>query len=225
MAENNNKQMLKILQPLCRKLRLKDNQWPKVLELVKKVMNRQERPSRGGRSPIEVTTGIKPRTAVSVLYKGGGDLDIIDKETSVTLDETAKRLATLMEEIYNAANLARRAKPKRNRKNTSEEAIPNIVVGDLVLYAKHKKDTKLDYTWLGPVVVTRIVTPLVYRIRPYTLYECQVFDVNIKRLRRFAGKQLHMTEQLRLEAERDHRDNIVAKIVSHDMKDGTLYMM
>jgi len=217
--------MLNILRPLCRKLGLEDNQWPKVLKLVQGAMNRQGRPSRGGRSPIELTTGIKPRTAASVLYKGGGDLDVLDKETSDTLDKTASKLAALMEEIYDAANLARRAKSKRNRKNTADEAIPNIDVGDYVLYAKHKKDTKLDYTWLGPAVVTKIVTPLVYRIRPYTLYESQAFDVHIKRLRRFAGKRLHMTEQLKLEAERDHPDNIVAKIVSHEIKDGTLYMM
>jgi len=224
VAENNNKQMLNILRPLCRKLGLEDNQWPRVLKLVQGAMNRQARPSRGGRSPIELTTGIKPRTAASILYKGGSEIDVLDKATSETLDQAAEKLAKHMEGIYDAANLARRAKSKRNRKNTSEEAIPKIDVGDYVLYAKHKKDTKLDYTWLGPAVVTKIVTPLVYSIRPYTLYESQAFDVHVKRLRRFAGKHLHMTEQLRLEAERDHPDNIVAKIVGHEEANGALYM-
>ena len=126
VTENNNEMMLRILRPLCSRLRLEDNKWPKVLKLVQGAMNRQGRPSRGGRSPIELTTGIKPRTAASILYKGGVDIDILDKETSVTLDETAKRLATLLEEIYDAANLAPTAKSKRNRKNTSEQAILNI---------------------------------------------------------------------------------------------------
>ena len=95
-----------------------------------------------------------------------------------------------------------------------------------VLYAKHKKDSKLDYTWLGPCVVTKVVTSLVYRIRPYTLYESQPFDVHIhiQRLRRFAGKKLHMTYQLKLEVKVDFEDNIVAKIVGHEVKHGTLNM-
>ena len=107
------------------------------------------------------------------------------------------------------------------QKKNSDKAIPTIDVGDFVLYAKHKKDTKLDYTWLGPCEVVKIVTPLVYQIRPYTLYESQPFDVHIQRLRRFAGKKLSMTEQLRLDVNREHPDNIVSKIVGHEMKHGT----
>ena len=118
----------------------------------------------------------------------------------------------------------------RCRKGTEKtlavsEAVPEIDVGDyvrLVLYAKHKKESKLDYTWLGPCVVTKVVTPLVYRIRPYTLYESQSFDVHIQRLRRFAGKKLHMTEQLKLDVAADFEDNVVAKIVGHEYKHGTL---
>ena len=36
---------------------------------------------------------------------------------------------------------------------------------------------------------------------------------------------MHMTEQLQLEVQREHPDNIVAKIVGHEVKHGTLYMM
>ena len=48
-----------------------------------------------------------------------------------------------------------------------------------VLYAKYKKDTKIDYTWLGPAVVTQMVSAIVYTVRPYALYECQSFDVHV----------------------------------------------
>ena len=87
--------MLKVLRPLCRKLGLEDNQWPKVLKLVQAVMNRQGSPSTEGQSPIELTTGIKPRTAASVLYKGGSEIDILDKSTSKMLDETAEKLSAV----------------------------------------------------------------------------------------------------------------------------------
>ena len=44
-------------------------------------------------------------------------------------------------------------------------------------------------------------------------------------LRRFASKNLHMSEQIQLEVVRDHPNNIVQKIVSHKMHNGELYMM
>ena len=159
-----------------------------------------------------------------MLQTNGRALEVIDKEAALTLDESARQLARRMEEIYDMANVTRRAKSETNRKNTSDKAIPNIDIGDFVLYAKHKKDTKLDYTWLGPAVITKKVTPLVYRIRPYTLYESQTFDVHVKRLRRFASKGLNITEQLRLSVERDHPDNIVQAIQKHEMRNDTLYM-
>ena len=224
VAEANNKRVLTILRTLCRKLGKSQGQWSHVVKLVQGAMQRQGRASRGGKSPIELTTSIIPRTAASMLYTDAKTLDVLDEDASKALDETAKAFAEHMVQLYDAANLARRAMSKRNRKRTSDKAVPKIDVGDFVLYAKHKKDTKLDYTWLGPCEVVKVVTPLVYQIRPYTLYESQPFDVHIQRLRRFAGKQLTMTEQLRLEVNREHPDNIVSKIVGHEMKHGTLYM-
>ena len=97
-------------------------------------------------SPIELTTGIKSKTAASMLYTDAGSLEIIDDDASQTLNETARKFAEQMEQLYDAANRARRAVSKRNRKNTSSEAVPDIDVGDYVLYAKHKKESKLDYT-------------------------------------------------------------------------------
>ena len=80
------------------------------------------------------------------------------------------------------ANVARRAKSKQNRKKTSDRAIPDMDVGDFVLYAKPQKTSKMEYTWLGPAVITEIVTPFVYTIRPYTTYEVDEFDVHVTRL-------------------------------------------
>ena len=118
-----------------------------------------------------------------MIYRGGNIVEVIDEKASITLNESARRLLTnLMEDIYDMTNLARRAKNEKNRQNTSMKAIPEISVGDFVLYAKPKKlkDTKLDYTWLGPAVVTKMITPLVLRIRPYTLYESVEFDVHMQ---------------------------------------------
>ena len=192
-------------------------------------MNRKRRPSRGNRSPIEITTGIAPRTTASMIFRDGCVIEIlddIDEAASATLEQSASRLASKMEMMHKAADLARRNKSRINRRSTREKPIPAINIGDFVLYAKHKKNTKMDYnTWLGPAVVTDIVSPLVYTIRPYTIYESEVLDVHVSRMRRFAGRNLHMTEQLKNDVQRDFPDNIVGKIVGHEMHEGKLFMM
>ena len=225
VAERNNRMVIDILTPLCQELKVPVNKWPKIIKMVQSAMNRRLRPSRGNMSPIQLTTGITPRTVASMIRTDGGTVDVLDQAAAVALDVAAQRLAERMEEIYDTANAKRRATSEKNRRNTDDRAVPDVNVGDFVLYAEHKKHTKLDYTWLGPAVVTAQVTPLVFTIRPYTLYESQERDIHITRLRRFAGSQLHVTEQLRLAIEHDHPDNIVAKIVGHQEVDGVLWMM
>ena len=211
------------MKQLCRQMHTEINQWPSLVKIVQGAMNRKRRASRGNRSPIELTTGIAPRTTASLLHKGGGEVQVLDEDATRTVDEAAAALAERMEEIYDAANVARRAKSAQNRRRTSMCAIPDIAVGDFVLYARNEGHDKLTYTWLGPAVVLRAVTPLVYTIRPYTMYETEPKDVHITRLRRFAGSRLNMTEQLRIDVEYDHPDNIVHRLVAHKMDNGELW--
>ena len=225
VAERNNKAFLQVLRPLCLKLGLEGNQWPQVLKLVQSTMNRMKRPSRGNMSPIELTTGIQPRTTASMIHKGAGVVDVLDEDATKALQQYTRKFAKLMQGIYERANKMRRAKSDRNRSLKEDRPIPEIEVGDFVLYAKHKKDTKLDYTWLGPAVVMDVPTPMIYTIRPYTMYESQPFDVHMSRVRRFASKDLRMTQQLRLSVKQDHPDNVVQQIVSHEMHNDVLYMM
>ena len=131
-------------------------------------MNRKKRASRGNMSPIELTTGIQPRSVAEMIYRGGKGVEVIDEQASLSLNEAIRRLITLMEDRYDKANMTRRAKSEKNREKNGTRAIPDITIGDFVLYAKPKKlkETKLDYTWLEPAVVTDMVTPLVLTIRP-----------------------------------------------------------
>ena len=224
VAERSNKTMVNILTTLCRNLSVEVNKWTSIIKTVQGAMNRQRRASRGNMSPIELTTGIVPMTAASIMYHDGAILEVLDKDATLTVREYARKMAHHMEKLYDMANIARRATSDDNRKRTCDQVIPRIDVGDFVLYAKHKKDTKLDYTWLGPAVVTGIVSPLVITIRPYTAYESETFDVHMSRIRRFAGKNLRVTETLQHDIDKDHPDNIIAKVVKHTVKDGTLYV-
>ena len=195
-----NRTVLQIFRTLCRHLGIPVNKWTKVTKVVQAAINRLRRDSRGGYSPIELTTSIKPQTAASIVRHGGDTLEVLDSTTSKKVDEQVKLLATTLENYWDLAYTARRAKSQRNRSRTSKLAIPQIDVGDYVIYAVHKPDTKLDYLWRGPGEVIARRNQLVFAVKPCTEHEVSSFDVHIARLRRFAGaQQLNMTEQLKLD--------------------------
>ena len=110
-----------------------------------------------------------------------------------------------------------------NRRRTAQEAMPRIDVGDFVLYAVHKRDTKLDYVWRGPGVVLQKVSPMVYEVKPAGIDHAKPMDVHVCKLRRFAVASLNMTEQIRTDLARDHPDNVVAKLVGHDMSNNEVW--
>ena len=103
-----------------------------------------------------------------------------------------------------------------NRKQTDDgPTLPRHQRGDYVLYAVHKPDTKLDYTWRGPAQVIYRVNPQVYIVEPVAVAHVRLFPVHIQRLRRFASSDLGVTEQLAIDVQRDHPDNIVQKLTNH----------
>ena len=102
VAERNIRTMKDILVQLCRDLDVPQNKWPTILPLVQGAMNRKKRASRGNMSPIELTTGIQPRTVAEMIYRGGKVVDVIDEKASLTLNEAVRRMISVMEEKYDA---------------------------------------------------------------------------------------------------------------------------
>ena len=100
VAERSIKEMKDIMVQLCRDLDVPQNKWPNILPLVQAAMNRKKRSSRGNRSPIELTTGIQPRTVADMIYRGNNVVDVIDEQASITLNEAVRRLTNVMEKIY-----------------------------------------------------------------------------------------------------------------------------
>ena len=197
VAERANRTAKDILTTLCRDLDIPVNKWPRVVKLVQGAINRMPRMSRGGLSPLQITTGITPPTAAAVIRREGIDISQLDDQASLDLDTHAKALAALLQEHWDLANTARRHMSARNRARTSRRAIPNLQVGDHVLYAVHKPDTKLDYTWRGPGIIEAMPNPLICTVTPCTGHHSKSFDAHVSRVRRFAGAHLNITEQLR----------------------------
>ena len=132
-------------------------------------------------------------------------------------------MANLLEAHWDLADRSRRVMSAYNRKRTSEHAMPRVDIGDYVLYAVHKPDTKLDYIWRGPGVVLQQVSPLVFQVKPAGVEHAKPMEVHVCKLRRFAAASLQLTEQIRTDLARDHPDNIVAKLVAHEISDGEVW--
>ena len=113
--------------------------------MVQAALNRKPRASRGGRSPIELTTTIVPSTRVHTLVSPGMQLYNTDSLASASVDEAVAKMEKLLESHWDLADRSRRVMSALNRKRTAHEAMPRVDVGDFVLYAVHKPDTKLDY--------------------------------------------------------------------------------
>ena len=93
VAERNNKTVIQVFTPLCRKLDIEINKWPCLTKIVQGAMNRMRRKSRGNLSPIQLTTGQKPRTAAETLHKGQDIIDVLDEEATLTLQESVREMA------------------------------------------------------------------------------------------------------------------------------------
>ena len=147
----------------------------------------------------------------------------VDPVATRGVDAAVNEMVELLESHWDLADRSRRVMSAYNRKRTSQEAMPRIDLGDYVLYAVHKPDTKLDYVWRGPGVVLRKVSPMVYEVKPAGVPHAKPMEVHVCKLRRFAAASLQLTEQIRADLARDHPDNVVAKLVGHDMSDGEVW--
>lgn len=129
-----------------------------------------------GSVTLQLTTGQAPRTAAMILRGDGLDLRELDDGASVALDTAVRQLAKGLQDHWDLVNLARRHMQKKNRDRASSRAIPDIAVGDHVLYAVHKPETKLDYTWRGPGLVTDMPNLLICTIVPCTAHPSKPFS-------------------------------------------------
>ena len=64
--------------------------------------------------------------------------------------------------------------------------------------------TKFDYRWRGPGQVIHQVTPMVFIVETVGVPHVRPFPVHTQRLCRFVTADLDVTEQLRIDVQRDH---------------------
>ena len=132
-----------------------------------------------------------------------------------------------LEESWDKASKARNAQSAANikaRKNAP--TVPQLEIGHYVLMAQPERISKLEFKWVGPLRVTKIMSQFVYECKPISKRNMRPRIVHITRLRRFASKYLNVTEQIQRSADRDFPDCEVQRLVAHKINhaDGELYI-
>ena len=237
VGERINRRCLDSFLALLGQLEADEKEWTKFAKLVQAQINRTRTKSRGNKSPIEITTGITtPTTFEHILYEG---IDEPGIAKALPLDSTLIQnhiddFIKGLDATWGQTARARNKKADKNRKQQykrkkpkTKEHLPLINIGDYVLVAIPVRPSKLQFKWVGPVQVIDTVSDFVYTCKPISKRKLKPRNVHITRLRRFAGKNLQITEQIQAAIDRDFPDNEVQQIIDHktNKADGELHLL
>ena len=181
-------------------------------------------------SPIQITTGLKPKTTFDhLLFKGNkGKLASILPLRSSTIQRHVEEFIEGLEQTWGDVAKARAEKAEKNSTmhRRKPKTLPEICIGDYVLVANPVRMSKLMFKWTGPWIVTDTISPFVYECKPASSRKMRARNVHVSRIRRFAGKSLNMTEQIQKAVDRDFPPNEVQEIVGHrkNKADGELHL-
>ena len=221
-AERLNKQFLRAVKAILHTQKTDEADWPQWQPAIQECLNKQMPiSSRDNRTPMELLTGLAPKSAIKHIAWLG-----VDAVTGADVSDEALRapLADIhdaMRDLWSKAVVAQCKRAEGNRKQRRRGVIPRINVGDLVLVAQHVKQNKLQMTWTGPHQVLRAISPFVYHVRPMLRdhgNRRKHKTVHIVRIRRFsAGLLATAADRAAIEAEalRDYPDNVVKRFVGH----------
>ena len=178
--------------------------------------------SRGGKTPMQLLTGLVPEGAVSHIAWMGVDARIAAPVQSAEVEANMQGLHTAMEGLWADAVQAQ-ARRRRGRK-PKRVRLPEFQVGDTVLVAQAVKTSKLAMTWSGPHEVVRSVNKFVYLVRPCVPEQGKRKPqrVHVVRMRRFANAALGTqadAQQIEQAALQDFPDNIPERLCEHKVEE------
>ena len=216
-------------------MELDEKTWPKYAKMIQAQINRTPTKSRGNKSPIEITTGIKPKSTFNHILFEGHDAVLKEKLTvaSKAIEQHVQKFIQGLQQTWGDVARSRERKSTQNKKQHTKcsriptpQTLPIINIGDYVLVAIPVRASKLQFKWTGPWQVTDTVSNFVYECKPMTTKRMKPRPVHITRIRRFAGKELNITTQLQNAIDRDAPPNEVQKIIAHktNKADGELHL-
>ena len=208
------KDLLWTLRATCSELRFAADEWDLVSTLVAYVINHRPRPVLGNHSAVEMMTGKKPDSAVTLAaYSGVKMKDMVTGHVQVQqveafCEDLFDSLEVLHADARNRADAQRRQHALRQAKKGPGM---RFNVGDLVLVPSYgNAANKSAYRpfkpmvgWQGPYEVTRAIagSPAEFMVR--LVGETREHPVHWRKMRRLAGPDLPVTKAVELSAKHD----------------------
>ena len=203
------------------------SEWPALAPAVQECLNKSMPVSnRDRRTPMELLTGLAPRTAIDQIAWLGVDATLTPVPVSdEQLRESLAPVHAALRGLWDKAVRSQTKRAARNRRNKPTAVLPRINIGDMVLVAEAVKDNKLKMTWTGPHEIIDTVSPFVYVVRPMLRVPNtrKPKTVHIVRIRRFSAGALATDadrEAIERAALRDYPDNVVQRFLSHTFGPG-----
>jgi hypothetical protein len=196
-------QILKVLRALLSEFRMPEAEWTTLLPMVQGALNSAPSPKLGGRSPIEVFTGIKPKRPLdSIRFQKTGKYASLEEVSEKTLEEF-RRLEEARDKLHKEVKVTASEARKKSRDRVNNRATikyPNLMEGDFVMVARETvlANQKLMATWKGPRRITAVRSNWIYEVED--LIEGHRREVHASRIKLYQDKDLEVTEELREQA-------------------------
>ena len=229
VGERINRKCLDAYLQILSQLRKDEKEWSAYTKLIQAHINRTPTKSRGGLSPIQITTGLKAKSTFQhVLFQEHNTkmATAIPAKSELIQQHVSNFIAGL-EESWSKASKARNTQSAANKRaSKNAPTVPQLEIGEYVLMAQSECISKLEFKWVGPLRVMNTISDFVYECKPIFKRNMRPRIVHIARLRRFVSKYLNVTEQIQRSADRDFPDFEVQSLVVHKINpaDGELYI-
>ena len=210
VVERRNKELREMLSLRMLEARLPEEQWPYALPAVNASLNTCPSPALAGYSPMEVFLGRKPERQLDLLYNPARKEWLTVAPDSAGVRQQVAKVQQLL------AQAKEQVGQQRARKHVVDDGVPvDFTVGDYVLTAMVGAPTR-DKTrplWGGPAVVVSQQS-----IGHYTVKDIATGDTreyNARHLKRYADKDLVVTDQLREFAAYASRGLAIDRVLDH----------
>jgi transposase InsO family protein len=191
LVERANREIVGTLSALVSESRINRDAWPDLLPAVNSILNQMPSKALRNKAPVEAFLGREVRSPLEVIFRESTS-SVHPIDAKAKLAEIGRLRRSLDQLVKEASYLSITKTPKRRGAKPI-----NYDDGDYVLAAKtgaRKKD-KTAPKWDGPYVVVTEVSPKVFELKD--LITGQSKNVHADHIRRYADKQLVVTEQLK----------------------------
>jgi hypothetical protein len=185
------------LKKLRLELKVPAKEWPSLLPLIQYSINHAPRKDKGGFSPVEIMTGLKPSHPLDAILtpitKEFSSKPIAPEELDAHMTELRSSLDKIHRSVFDLVDSTRK---RKRAKATEKSKKVNFGLGDYVLVAspKSKVRSKTQIMWRGPMVITEEISDWVFKVETLDGKSSQI--VHASRLQFYAENLDNIAESI-----------------------------